>query len=275
MDGKLHWRTPNLIGRVFGGLTVTNPAGLDTRQHHRMWMCRCTCGKIVERAGADLQKGEKRGRLQSCGCLVGVKIRTHGMSKHPAYAVWRSMNDRCKLPTHQAWANYGGRGISVCDEWQQSFEAFWRDMGPSYVAGLDLDRRDNDGGYSKENCRWVTRRMNTMNKRNTERRVDVRELARATGIGVSTIAYRLHNGWPVSQLAIPPDAANRRGVATVPLTAFCREIGMNYSTVQYHLSKGKTKEQIRVWAKTQYKPSMTSSTAAPEADLSSKVARGL
>jgi len=131
------------------------------------------------------------------------------MSEHPVYAVWRSMNDRCRLPSHQAWKNYGGRGIFVCAKWQESFENFWGDMGGSYQSGLELDRRDNDSGYSPENCRWVSRRANTMNRRGTIRTVDVPELARTSGISRSTIYYRLAHGWEVDQLVRPPDSTNR------------------------------------------------------------------
>ena len=130
------------------------------------------------------------------------------MTKHPVYWVWRSMRDRCRLPTHQAWKNYGARGIRVCHEWDTSFEAFWRDMGPTYVSGLDLDRIDNNGDYTLENCHWTTRRANAMNRRNTERRVDVVALSRETGIGHTTLYYRLAHGWTVEELRLKPSYGN-------------------------------------------------------------------
>ena len=75
------------------------------------------------------------------------------------------MKDRCRLPTHQAWANYGGRGVSVCSAWQASFEAFWADMGPTYAKGLTLDRLDNSGDYTPENCAWRTYTDQSNNRR--------------------------------------------------------------------------------------------------------------
>lgn len=139
--------------------------------------------------------------------------KTHGMSRHPAFAVWLCMVARCTRPTHKVWARYGGRGITVCDRWQESFANFWADMGPAYAPGLTLDRIDNDAGYSPENCRWVTHKVQAANTRanrwlDTSRwgRVLLQEAARLSGIGATTIAYRLNNGWPVdAAVSTPPD----------------------------------------------------------------------
>jgi len=133
----------------------------------------------------------------------------HGMSKHPAFAVWRSMLDRCRLQSHQAYANYGGRGITVCSSWQESFSNFWADMGGFYQRGLDLDRIDNNGPYSPENCRWVDRRTNTMNKRSSIRVVDVQALSAQTGISRSTLYNRIRQGWSLEELTRAPSPANR------------------------------------------------------------------
>jgi predicted DNA-binding transcriptional regulator AlpA len=98
--------------------------------------------------------------------------------------------------------------VQVCPAWQVSFENFWKDMGPTYQKGLTLDRIDNDKGYSPENCRWVDWRAQAMNRRNTERRVDVVQLSKETGISRSTLYYRLKHGWPVEKLTLPPNPAN-------------------------------------------------------------------
>ena len=209
--GKLHHRTLDLTGRKFGWLTGLAPGHSNGAK--RYWHFQCRCGKQVVKIGTEVKKEVKRGGTPNCGCLTKHLISkgntTHGMSKHPAFAVWRSMNDRCRLPTHQAWANYGGRGIKVCKRWQKSFENFWSDLGPTYKLGLDLNRKNNNGNYTPTNCEWTTRRKNSMNKRNTERRVDVMALSKKTGIAHTTIYYRLAHGWPLSELAREPDTRNR------------------------------------------------------------------
>jgi predicted DNA-binding transcriptional regulator AlpA len=193
-DGSKHHNFRDLTGLRFGALTAVETSHTDGAKWY--WIYKCDCGKLVTKLGQDVTKDLKRGGTPNCGCmtgrLIGTKNSTHGMSKHPAYAIWRSMRDRCRLPSHQAWANYGGRGITVCERWN-SFENFWEDMGATYQRGLDLDRRDNNAGYSKENCRWVSRKVNALNKRNY-RGVDIATIAAETGISRSTLYYRLNRG---------------------------------------------------------------------------------
>ena len=210
-DGKKHHRFKDLTGQTFGALTALHPE-VSTGKSWR-WRYLCQCGRQTVKLGSDVAKEVKRGGTPNCGCITKQLISKgntrHGMSRHPAFAVWRAMLDRCRLPSHRAYKNYGGRGIAVCERWVESFESFWSDMGPSYRRGLELDREDNDGPYSPENCRWVSRRVNVMNKRSTLREVDVPELSRKLGISRSTIYYRLQNGWSLEDLGRPPSPANR------------------------------------------------------------------
>jgi hypothetical protein len=196
----------DLRGRRFSYLTVLKFIGV--RGKNAWWRTRCVCGSDFDVQGAQLTRGDKP--TKSCGCktaeIVGAANRTHGMSRHPTFAVWRSMNDRCRLPTHQAWHNYGARGIRVCERWQESFENFWEDMGPTYAAGLTLDRRDNDKNYTKRNCRWVTPEVQGNNRRGNIRiptpwgLLTVAQASRRSGVGDTTILYRIKQGWPEHEL---------------------------------------------------------------------------
>jgi hypothetical protein len=139
-----------------------NPAGM--RQTTAvLWLCRCDCG--TERAvfGISLRNG----RSQSCGC-VGRKKRTkHGLSRSRAYKVWSAMKDRCLNPRNHAYDRYGGRGISISEEWL-SFETFYADMLDP-PPGLSIDRINNEGGYELGNCRWADSVEQTQNRRPRKR----------------------------------------------------------------------------------------------------------
>lgn len=129
------------------------------------------------------------------------------------------MVDRCALPSHQAWANYGGRGIRVCARWLKSFENFWFDMAEGYQRGLTLERRRNDQGYSKANCVWATHKQqasNTRVNRNLDTpngRMTAAQAADHYGIKRTTLLYRLDHGWSLKQaLTTPADFRNRCGI---------------------------------------------------------------
>jgi len=205
----VHHRAVDLTGHRSHSLTALTYAGSNGLKS--LWNIQCDCGRIIQMPASEFRKG----KTKSCGCqasaLISTSRTTHGMSKHPAFAVWRSMNDRCRLPTHQAWKNYGGRGITVCPEWQTSFEAFWADMGSGYWAGLTLERIDNMAGYSAANCAWVTRKENSRNTRLSRLidtpwgRMTVAEASERSGIGRTTLHYRLNAGAPESTIFSTPD----------------------------------------------------------------------
>lgn len=204
-------------GQKYGMLTAVALEGSTGKTH--VWRFLCDCGRTVAKVASEVAKEAKKGKTTNCGCMTGELIargqRTHGMSRHPAYAVWRSMNDRCRLPTHQAWENYGGRGIKVCADWRKDFAAFWRDMGPTYRRGLEIDRRDNSAGYCAWNCRWVTSKTQSNNTRRNVRMpppfegLTVKQASELSGIGVTTLFYRLSHGWPPEKMYDPPHPANR------------------------------------------------------------------
>lgn len=209
----MHHRAKDITGLRVGYLTALRYHGSDGKKS--LWAVRCDCGAEKLMPASEMKKQAARGVVASCGCKRRESISTrrtqHGMSKHPAYAVWRSMCDRCRLPSHHAWHNYGARGITVCERWAASFAAFWADMGPTYRPGLTLDRIDNSAGYSPENCRWATYEQQANNTRMNRMVGDktAAQLAQELGVKRSTMYYRLAKGVPVERLGEAPDVSRR------------------------------------------------------------------
>lgn len=200
-------RVKDLRGLKFGFLTVTEYRG----QHKRgaLWTLLCACGKTTTMPSGDISKCIQRKVESSCGCkrkeTIGRRNTKHSMSFHPAYRAWSNMKGRCTDPKHQAWKNYGGRGIKVCARWLTSFNAFWEDMGPTYAKGLTLERVHNSRGYSKTNCEWTTvlrQHNNTRYNRlidTPKGRMTVADAARAYKMGYALLLNRLYAGWSISR----------------------------------------------------------------------------
>lgn len=152
----------DLTGRKFGYLTVIAPS--KTKAGRNGWLCECECGNtIIERAWV-LEHGARL----SCGCkqheLIGAKRRSHGLAggkyegaRSPLYRCWSNMKSRCYNPKVRSYTDYGARGIRVCDEWINDFQAFaeWA-MNHGYHDGLTIERKNSDLDYCPENCEWIT-----------------------------------------------------------------------------------------------------------------------
>lgn len=157
-----------LAGQEFGRLLVLYDTS-ERKDRKIVWHCRCDCGNEVDVIGRSLTAGHTK----SCGCLQRQRAAeantTHGMNRqgerHSIYGVWATMLQRCENPNVSAYRNYGGRGITVCNEWHDPQVFIEWALSNGWQKGLSIDRIDNDAGYSPDNCRWVTRKVQARNMR--------------------------------------------------------------------------------------------------------------
>jgi hypothetical protein len=193
-----------VIGKVYGRLTVLSKAKSVNKR--RMVLVRCSCEKATEKILALNRL--KIGDTASCGCIRSENLTsrslTHGLTKHRLYQTWANMLYRCENPKARNYADYGGRGIIVCDRWKD-VSKFIEDMFPTHLEGLTLDRKDNSKGYSPENCRWISPHGQNRNMR--------------------------------SNVNVTLDGK------TKCLKDWCGELGMNYGTVKQRIKTGKTVEE--------------------------------
>lgn len=172
----------------------------------RIALFECTCGNKFE----SILLAIKYGTTKSCGCIrdekiknQGLKNKTHGKRNHPLYKTWKNIIERCNNPENEAYHNYGGRGIKVCERWNNVTD-FIEDMYPLYRKGLEIDRIDVNGNYCPENCRWVTRMENCNNMRKNRiieykgENKTIRQWSDKIEIPYKVLVYRI-NKWNINR----------------------------------------------------------------------------
>lgn len=204
----------NLIGQRFNHLVVIGEAqtrNKGTKNSVCYWKCKCDCGKIIEVSTSNLTRNHSK----SCGCFGIIatqeaKIK-HGYTGTRIYHEWVNIKDRCNNPKCKSYKNYGGRGITICEEWDRDFTKFrdWA-MANGYDDNLSIDRIDNNGNYEPSNCRWADTYMQARNTRknvfltyNGETKT-VSEWAEILGIQVDTLYARRRYGWSDARIIETP-----------------------------------------------------------------------
>jgi len=210
----------DITGQKFNRLTAIEPCYCKKGKGW-YWKFKCDCGneKVM------FLSAVKNGYSKSCGCLTrevasvrGKSNTKHGLSKHPLYKKWRGIKQRCFLKSRDGYENYGGRGITMCDEWlgKNGFYNFYNwAIQNGYKKGLTIDRIDVNGNYEPTNCRWVTMKTQGNNRRNNKlieykgTTHTIAEWADIIGVNRSNIHNRLHNGWTIEEALTIPKGERR------------------------------------------------------------------
>ena len=208
----------DLTGQRYGRLTVI-ARGQNTKSGKATWVCTCDCGKRKEKSvtAYDLVSG----KVRSCGCLykesrTGRKP-THGKTNTRLHNIWLSMRQRCFYTASAGYRNYGGKGVTICDEWLSDFQTFYEwAMSNGYQDDLTIDRIDSNGNYCPENCRWATMKEQQNNRSNNIRfsvggvEKTLTEWSEASGIPRETLSWRVKNHWAEDELFMPVNLNNAR-----------------------------------------------------------------
>lgn len=194
-------------GQKFGRLTVVS-THKKKGTYKYFACCRCDCGEFPKYVRIDKLRGSK-GLTLSCGCYHKEKVTKHGCWGHPLFSTWVDMIRRCHDHRDKSYGRYGGRGIIVCREWHEP-KRFIEDMHPSYKKGLQIDRKDNDKGYCKSNCRWASPQQQQRNRSNNrilsfkgESRC-LAEWAQITGLSYTCLQQRIASGWDIEKALTTP-----------------------------------------------------------------------
>ena len=238
----------NITGHRFGKLVAVKQ--VENISGRVAWLLDCDCGGTKITTTQRLRKG----KTKSCGCVVTNT--THGFSNTDVYRRWAGFLQRCTNPSNPAFHNYGGRGITVCERWE-SFENFYADMGDP-PPGKTLDRIDNDGPYSPENCRWASRKRQQRNRRDlslitfNDKTQCMAEWAEELGMKRDTLRQRFRNGWSIEKaMTTPVDKSKSFKTRTVTINGVSKTVqewsdhsGIKTGTLYHRMRKGWPTEHL-------------------------------
>lgn len=201
-----------LTGQKFGKLSVLKRADKNSKSGNAMWVCLCDCGNEVNVIGSHLRSGH----TTSCSCNR-ISERAKGYAKERLYRTWTGMHRRCYDSNHDRYKWYGGKGISVCDEWHDyvSFRTWALENG--YKDKLTIDRINPKDDYHPKNCQWVDMKIQANNRRNNRilvynnKEYTATELAEEYGLLQHTIFNRLKLGWSVERIVNTPEIGGLNG----------------------------------------------------------------
>lgn len=206
----------NLLHQTFGRLTAIGIAG--RKGHQILWLWRCSCGTLTIANASNVT----RGHTKSCGCWhresTSLAHTTHGATVNRVvskeYTVWVTMIQRCTNPKNQKYRRYGARGITVCERWRHSFENFLADMGKKPAPDYSIERKDNNAGYSPENCKWASAAEQNRNySRNVRmtfqgKTMCLTDWAIHKNLTSTMLMCRLRRGWSIERTLSTPRMVN-------------------------------------------------------------------
>lgn len=253
--------SPELIGKRFGRLTVVGFSWKKTYSAHAWhWDCKCDCGNM---AYGLKPYNVKSGQTTSCGCLkteqnyhnLAASRTTHGLTNHPLHHVWCGIKNRCDNPNEPAYKNYGARGIKMCSEWHDDFQAFydWA-IKTGYAKGLTIERKNVNKGYSPDNCCWIPRSEQAKNKRDIRyvelngKKMSLRAACEQLGLPYKAVHLRVtRQGMNVKDALSKPFKDKEHTIKRR-----CEEAGLPYGTVVARLKAGWDEERafsqpVRRW----------------------------
>jgi hypothetical protein len=206
-------RTIDRVGDTYNRLTVIKR--VENKGQSAAWLCICSCGNKIEASGSKLSSGN----VKSCGCLqkenASKANSSHGMTNTKEYRSWAAMKTRCLNDKRENYEHYGGRGITICESWTNSFENFIEDLGKSPSNEHTLERDNVNGNYEPDNCRWASQKEQARNRRSSKRVewngtvITLAELSELTKVDYNLLQFRISRGWTVEDSVNTPSKRKR------------------------------------------------------------------